>query len=159
VIAVLNGYTLGGGLELALAADIRLCADHVEFAAPEVKLGTIPGWAGTDRLPALIGIARAKQMIFSGARINTDTAERWGLVNEVIPRDSLLERALSLANEIAANSPVAVQTAKQLIDGAAGHSTATVLEALASAVTAATADAQEGLAAYHEKRPPKFEGS
>lgn len=159
VIAVLNGYTFGGGLELALAADIRLCADHVEFAAPEVKLGTIPGWAGTDRLPALIGTARAKQMIFSGARIKADIAERWGLVNEVVPRNSLWERALALAGEIAANSPVAVQTAKQLIDGATGHGTAIALEALASAVTAATADAQEGLAAYREKRPAKFMGS
>lgn len=158
VIAVLNGFTFGGGLELALAADIRLAADHIQLAMPEVKLGTVPGWAGTERLPPLIGVARAKQMIFSGGRIDAPTAERWGLVNEVLPREALLVRAKALAEEIAANSPYAVQIAKQVIDGASGQGTALALEALAGAVAAGTADAAEGLAAYREKRPPAFTG-
>jgi enoyl-CoA hydratase/carnithine racemase len=158
VIAVLNGYTFGGGLELALAADIRLAADHTELAMPEVKLGTVPGWAGTDRLPRLIGVARAKQMIFSGARVSAALAERWGLVNEVVPREQLMARAQALAAEIAANSPVAVQVAKQIIDGSAGLASAATLEGLAAAVTAATKDAAEGLAAYREKRQARFTG-
>ena len=87
VIAVLNGYTFGGGLELALAADLRLAAEGVELSFPEVKLGIIPGWAGTQRLPQLVGPSRAKYMIFSGDRISAEQAEKWGLVNEVVPAD------------------------------------------------------------------------
>ncbi|HJZ47803.1 MAG TPA: enoyl-CoA hydratase/isomerase family protein, partial [Roseiflexaceae bacterium] len=116
LIAALNGYAFGGGLELALAADIRLAAAEAEFAMPEVTIATVPGWAGTLRLPALIGPARAKQLIFSGARIDSATAERWGLINEVVPRAELLTRARSLAEAIAANAPISVQIAKQLID-------------------------------------------
>jgi enoyl-CoA hydratase len=158
VIAVLNGYTFGGGLELALAADIRIAADHIQLAMPEVKLGTVPGWAGTDRLPALIGAARAKQMIFSGARISASQAEQWGLINECVPGAQVMARAAALAAEIAANAPTSVQIAKQLIDGAAGLGTAVALEALAAAVAAGTADGQEGLAAYREKRAAMFTG-
>jgi enoyl-CoA hydratase/carnithine racemase len=158
VIAVLNGFTFGGGLELALATDIRLAADHIQLAMPEVKLGTVPGWGGTDRLPHLIGVARAKQMIFSGGRIDAPTAERWGLVNEIVPREALAARAQALAAEIAANSPYAVQIAKQAIDSADGNDTALAFEALAGAVAAGTTDAAEGLAAHREKRPPAFSG-
>jgi enoyl-CoA hydratase/carnithine racemase len=159
LIAALNGYTFGGGLELALAADIRIAAEGVELALPEVKLGTIPGWGGTQRLPALIGPARAKQLIFSGARVDTARAERWGLVNEVAPPHQLQERALALAAEIAANAPVAVQLAKQLIDGGAGHATGVTREALASALSATTSDLRDGLDAFRERRPPRFGGS
>jgi enoyl-CoA hydratase/carnithine racemase len=153
LIAVLNGYTFGGGLELALTADIRLAADHVELAFPEVKLGTVPGWGGTSRLPALIGMGRAKQMIFSGGRIDAQTAQAWGLVNEALPRDHILPRAQALAAEIAANAPVAVQLAKQIMDG--GDVT---FEALAAVSTAFTEDAREGLAAYRARRAPEFTG-
>jgi enoyl-CoA hydratase len=156
VIAVLNGYTFGGGLELALAADLRLAAEGIQLALPEVTLGTIPGWAGTQRLPALIGAARAKQMIFTGQRVDASTAERWGLVNEVISAETLMERAREIAETIARNAPVAVQLSKQLIDGA-GHNGAT-LEALASGLTAYTDDLKEGLAAFRERRPPNFQG-
>ncbi len=154
-IAALNGYAFGGGLELALAADIRLSATEAEFAMPEVKLATIPGWAGTQRLPALIGPARAKQLVFSGARIDTATAERWGLINEVMPRAELLARARSLAEEIAANAPISVQIAKQLIDGASGAA-GVALEALAGALAATTDDAEEGLTSFRERRSPQF---
>jgi enoyl-CoA hydratase/carnithine racemase len=157
-IAVLNGYTLGGGLELALACDIRLASENVELGQPEVKLATVPGWAGTQRLPALVGSARAKQMIFSGARIPASTAERWGLVNEVVSRADLMARARALAAEIAANAPIAVQVCKQLIDGGSGAGLAATLEALASGLTASTADGREGIAAFREKRPPRFVG-
>jgi enoyl-CoA hydratase len=158
VIAALNGYTFGGGLELALAADIRLAAEHAELAFPEVKVGTVPAWTGSQRLPALIGPARAKQMIFSGARLDAVTAERWGLVNEVVPREALMGRAGELAAEIAAQAPIAVQVAKQLIDGAMGQATDLALEALASGLVAHTVDSQEGATAFRERRSPQFKG-
>jgi len=156
-IAALNGFAFGGGLELALACDIRIAAEGVELAAPEVKIGTLPGWAGTRRLPAIIGVGRAKQMIFTGARVDAAMAERWGLVNEVVPRGDLMARAQSLAAEIAANAPIAVQLAKQAIDGALGEGTATALEAMAGALAATTDDGREGIAAFRGKRSPVFE--
>ena len=155
LIAALNGYAFGGGLELALAADIRLAATEAEFALPEVKIATIPGWGGTQRLPALIGMGRAKQMIFSGARRDAATAERWGLINEVLPRSELLTRARGLADEIAGNAPISVQIAKQVIDSAGG-SAVVALEGLAGALAATTEDALEGLASFRERRSPQF---
>jgi enoyl-CoA hydratase len=152
-IAAVNGFAFGGGLELALAADLRIAATHATFASPEVKIGTVPGWAGTMRLPHLIGVARAKQLIFTGARIDATTAERWGLVNEIVPADELLARAWALAEEIAANAPISVQLAKQIIDGAP-----VTMEALAGALAATTADGREGIAAFREKRAADFTG-
>ena len=154
VLCAIQGFAYGGGLELALACDIRIVTDSARFAMPEVKLGTIPGWGGTDRLPKLIGNARAKQMIFTGEPIAADVAERWGLVNEVVPVASLSDRVTKLAEKIAGNAPVAVQTAKQLITNPASAT----LESLAAAVNAFSDDAKEGLAAFREKRSPKFEG-
>lgn len=152
-IAALNGFAFGGGLELALAADIRIAATHATFASPEVKIGTVPGWGGTFRLPRVIGVPRAKQLIFTGARIDAATAAGWGLVNEVVPADELLARAWALAEEIAANAPISVQIAKQIMDGVPAS-----LEALAGALTATSADGREGAAAFREKRPPDFTG-
>lgn len=154
VICAIHGFAYGGGLELALACDIRIITDSVRFAMPEVKLGTVPGWGGTDRLPRLIGSARAKQMIFTGEPIAAEVAERWGLANEVVSAASLGDRVTGLAEKIACNAPVAVQTAKQLI----ANSSSATLESLAAAVNAFSDDAKEGLAAFREKRPPKFEG-
>jgi enoyl-CoA hydratase len=154
VICAIQGFAYGGGLELALACDIRIVTDAARFAMPEVKLGTVPGWGGTDRLPKLIGSARAKQMIFTGEPIAAEVAERWGLANEVVPTASLADRVTKLAEKIAGNAPVAVQTAKQLI----ANSSSATLESLAAAVNAFSEDAKEGLAAFREKRPPKFEG-
>lgn len=153
VIAALNGYTLGGGLELALAADIRLAADRAKLGLPEVGIGAIPGWGGTQRLPALIGVGRAKQMIFSGVPISAAQAEAWGLVNETLPAGQLEARATELAEQIAANAPIAVQLAKQAIDGGGAS-----LEGIAGALTAHSDDATEGLDAFREKRPPRFAG-
>jgi enoyl-CoA hydratase/carnithine racemase len=124
---------------------------------PEVTIATVPGWAGTQRLPELIGPARAKQMVFSGARIEAATAERWGLVNEVVPRAELFARTRSLAEQIAANAPISVQIAKQALDSAGGAASM-ALEALAGALAAATEDGREGLASFRERRPPRFVG-
>lgn len=157
-IAVLNGYTFGGGLEVALACDIRIAADDVTMALPEVKIGIIPGWAGTQRLPAVIGPARAKQMIFTGERVSAQKAEQWGLINEAVPREHLLDRATEMATAIAANAPLAVQMTKQIIDGGLGHATGYRLEALASAFARYTEDAKEGVASFQEKRPASYEG-
>jgi enoyl-CoA hydratase/carnithine racemase len=154
VIAVLNGYTLGGGLELALTADIRLAADHARLGQPEVKLGTVPGWGGTERLTRAVGAARAKQMIFSGEQIDAHTALSWGLVNEVCAADALAGRATALAESIAANAPLAVQFAKQAID----HGGGATLEALAGALAATTHDAQEGKLSFQERRTAIFTG-
>ena len=160
VIAVINGHAFGGGLELALAADIRIAAEAAAFAMPEVSIGTVPGWGGTARLPTLIGVGRAKQMILSGERISAATAERWGLVNEVHPAADLRERALALAERIAANAPMSVQMAKQAIDSSipGGASSARTVEALAGALAATSEDAREGLASFRERRPPQYHG-
>ena len=152
-IAVINGYAFGGGLEVALAADLRIAADTALFALPEPRIGTLPGWAGTRRLPGVIGVARAKQMVFTGAQIDAATAESWGLVNEVVPLARLMERAKELAAEIAANAPVSVQLAKAAIDDEVS-----ALEAFAGALAAGTEDGREGIAAFREKRPPRFSG-
>jgi enoyl-CoA hydratase len=154
VIALLPGFAFGGGLELALTADIRIATAQASFAMPEVKLATVPGWAGTFRLPQIIGRARAKQMIFSGAPIDAHRAERWGLVNEVV--SDLSAKSRELTDLICQNAPVAVQIAKQLINSDASN--ALVLESLAGAVNAATNDAAEGLKGFKEKRAPEFKG-
>lgn len=157
-IAALNGCAFGGGLELALACDLRIAADDAEFALPEAKIGTQPGWTGSQRLPALIGAARAKQMIFTGARISAQLAEQWGLVNEIVPRDQLAARVHALANAIAANAPLAVQFAKTIVDAGVGQGVAIALEGLAAALGATTRDGKEGPAAFREKRAAKFVG-
>jgi enoyl-CoA hydratase len=158
-IAALNGYTFGGGLELALACDLRIASEAVQLAAPEVKIGTVPGWGGTYRLAELVGPARAKQMIFTGERIDAMRAEQWGLVNEVASANEFGDRVQSVADSIAANAPISVQLAKAAIDGAAGRGTGIALEAMAGALAAMTEDGKEGLAAYQEKRAPEFRDS
>jgi enoyl-CoA hydratase len=152
-IAAVNGYAFGGGLELALATDIRIASESAVFAMPETTIGTLPGWAGLSRLPELIGLARSKQMIFSGTQIDAPTAEKWGLVNEVVASSRLMSRARELASDIAANAPVSVQLAKAAIGG-----DATALEAFAAAIAAGTDDGAEGVTAFREKRSPHFTG-
>lgn len=152
-IAAINGFAFGGGLELALAADFRIGAASASYAMPETKIGTLPGWAGTSRLPAAIGSARAKQMIFTGGRIDAATAERWGLVNETVPANGLMHRVRELALEIAGNAPISVQLAKAAIDGGA-----VALEGIAGALAAGTDDLREGVASFREKREAEFRG-
>jgi enoyl-CoA hydratase/carnithine racemase len=150
-IASINGYAFGGGLELALAADLRIAAESARFALPETTIGTLPGWAGTRRLPEIVGMARAKQLIFTGARIDAATAERWDLVNEVVPHERLMERAAELARQITANAPVALQLAKAALDRSD-----VALEAVSGALAASAEDGREGIAAFREKRLPEF---
>jgi enoyl-CoA hydratase/carnithine racemase len=157
-IAAIDGICYGGGLELALACDLRVAADAARFAFPEATVGAVPGWAGSQRLPRVIGAGRAKQLILLGQPIDAATAAAWGLVAEVVPADRLRSRALELARRIAENAPTAVQAAKQLVDAAAGEGLATALEALAAGLAAGTADAREGITAFREKRKPKFTG-
>lgn len=158
-VAALNGYTFGGGLELALATDIRIATAPVLFALPEVKLGIIPGWGGTNRLPACIGRARAKQMVFTGMQVDAQTALQWGLVNEVVDSERLLERAEDIAGAICKNAPLAVQMTKQLIDGSVNSADGYYLEALASGYARFTEDAAEGITAFREKREATFSGN
>jgi enoyl-CoA hydratase/carnithine racemase len=155
-IAALNGIAYGGGLELALACDLRLAADHVLLGAPEVGIATVPGWGMTTRLATIIGPARAKQMILTGLPIDAARAAAWGLVSEVVPAGDLDAATDELAAQIAAQAPVAVQVAKQLIDATRPR---TSLEALGGGLTAFTDDAREGQAAFRERRPPVFRGS
>lgn len=157
-IAAVNGIAYGGGLELALACDLRIAADTVKVAAPEVGIGTIPGWGMTTRLAVVAGPARAKQMILTGEPVDARRAEAWGILSEVVPAAELTEAVRRTAERIAAQAPVAVQVAKQLIDGLRPRVSAS-LEALGSGLTAFTDDASEGQAGYRERRPPRFEGS
>jgi len=157
-IAALNGIAYGGGLELALACDLRIAADTVRLAAPEVGIGTIPGWGMTTRLAAVAGPARAKQMILTGEPVDARRAESWGVLSEVVPAAELGEAVRRTAERVAAQAPVAVQVAKQLIDGLRPRVPAS-LESLGSGLTAFTDDATEGLASFRERRPPKFGGS
>lgn len=157
-IAALGGLAYGGGLELALACDIRIAAEGARLCLPEVTIGAIPGWAGSQRLPRLIGVGRAKQMMLTGEPVDAATAAAWGLVTEVLPADRLMPRALELARRIAENAPTAVQAVKQLADAAAGEGLATTLESLAAGFAASTDDGREGVAAFREKRKPKFTG-
>jgi enoyl-CoA hydratase/carnithine racemase len=157
-IAAVGGIAFGGGLELALACDIRIAAEGARFGLPEVTIGAIPGWAGSQRLPRLIGVGRAKRMMLTGEPIDAATAAAWGLVTEVLPSERLMPRALELAGRIAENAPTAVQAVKELADAAAGEGLATALESLAAGFAAGTEDAREGVAAFRAKRKPKFTG-
>jgi enoyl-CoA hydratase len=157
-IAALNGIAYGGGLELALACDLRIAADTVKVAAPETGIGTIPGWGMTTRLAVLAGPDRAKQMIFTGVPVDARRAEAWGVLTEVVAAADLQDATRQMAQRIAGQAPVAVQVAKQLIDGLRPRVPAS-LEALGSGLTAFTDDASEGLASFRERRPPRFGGT
>ncbi len=157
-IAALNGIAYGGGLELALACDLRIAADTVKVAAPEVGIGTIPAWGMTTRLAVVAGPARAKQMILSGEPVDARRAEAWGILSEVVPAAELQDAVRRTTERIAAMAPVAVQVAKQLIDGLRPRVSGS-LEALGSGLAAFTDDASEGQASFRERRPPRFKGS
>jgi enoyl-CoA hydratase len=158
VIAAINGIAFGGGLELALCADIRIASAEARLGLPEVTIAALPGWGGTQRLPRLIGPGRAKHMTLTGQPIEAARAEAWGLVSETVAGDALLGRARELAAQIAANAPVAVQATKRLIDAALPVTPAATLEGHAGALCGATEDAKEGRAAFLERRPPRYQG-
>lgn len=158
VIAALNGHALGGGLELAAVADIRIADERATFGLPEASIATCPGWSGTQRLTGLIGASRTKYLALTGNRIGAQEALAMGLVHEVAPAGTALGQATTLARRIAGLAPVSLQLTKQLIDAANGDGAAATLEALAGAVAAATSDAAEGLASFREKRTPYYLG-
>ena len=160
VIAAVNGYALGGGLEIALACNIRICSEKAQFGAPEVKLGIIPGDGGTQRLPRLVGLGRAMEMILTGDFIDAQEAYRIGLVNEVVPAEDLMGRAMELAKKIASRPPLAVRYAKEAVNRSQEGDTASgfALESYLHALTCTTEDKREGVAAFLEKRKGKFKG-
>lgn len=157
-IAALNGVAYGGGLELALACDLRIAADTIKVAAPEVGIATIPAWGMTTRLALVAGPARAKQLILTGEPIDAHRAEAWGILSDVVPAGELQDAVRRTAERIAAKAPVAVQVAKQLIDGLRPRASGS-LEALGSGLAAFTDDAAEGRASFRERRQAKFKGS
>ncbi|MCA1812890.1 MAG: enoyl-CoA hydratase/isomerase family protein [Halobacteriales archaeon] len=160
VIAAVNGFCFGGGLELALACDILLASDKAQFGLPEVTLGIHPGFGGTQRLPRLIGRAKARELIYTGDRFSADRAEALGIVNRVLPHDQLLPEALKLAERIASNAPIAVQQAKSAMAHGLDQDmdTALALEADSVTVTFASEDRVEGMRAFIEKRKAEWKG-
>jgi methylglutaconyl-CoA hydratase len=160
VIAAINGVAFGGGLELALACDIRLAADRAEVGLTETRLGIIPGAGGTQRLPRLTGVAVAKELILTGRRIGAARARELGIVSEVVPAAELPAAAARLAAEVAACGPLALAQAKLAIDGGLDLPLAAglALEQACYEVVLGSDDRNEGLAAFAEKRPPAFKG-
>ncbi|MGQ0562105.1 MAG: enoyl-CoA hydratase/isomerase family protein [Gemmatimonadota bacterium] len=161
VLAAVNGFALGGGLEFALACHIRIASDNAKLGLPEVKLGIIPGYGGTFRLPRVVGRGRALELMLTGELIDAREAHRIGLVNHVVPQAELIATAEALARKIAANGPVAVALAIQAVDNSYHASTedAQRLEAHMFGLLASTADMREGMAAFLEKRGAEFRGS
>jgi len=160
VVAAINGFALGGGCEAALACTIRLAAETAKFGLPEVKLGIIPGYGGTQRLPRLVGKGVALQLILSGAMIDAQEAYRIGLVNEVVPKAELIARAEAILNQIGANAPLSVRYALEAVNKGMETSLAEglVLESTFVAICTSTEDKKEGTSAFLQKRPPQFQG-
>ena len=160
VIAAINGYALGGGLEVSMACDLRIASEKARMGQTEINIGLIPGWGGTQRLTRLIGKTRAKELVFTGKMIDAKTAEQWGLVNMVVPAEGFMEHVRQFAAELAKKAPVALRIAKSLIDNGLNVNleAALALEREGFAVVASTEDLQEGVAAFMEKRKPEFKG-
>jgi len=160
VIAAINGYCLGGGTELSLACDIRIAAAEIKMGLPEVSLGLIPAWGGSQRLPYLIGMSKAREMILTGTLLSSEEALEIGLVSKVVPLDELASTASFLAAKIADNAPIAVAEAKRSLT-ASRHMTieeGNALELEIADKLAQTEDLREGITAMREKRKPVFKG-
>jgi enoyl-CoA hydratase/carnithine racemase len=157
-VAVVHGPALGGGFELALACDFRVVAAEARLGLPEVGLGTVPGWGGTERLTELVGRARAKEVVLTRRFLDADTAYAWGVATAVAPAAALEAAVSDLVTQLLGGAPVAVQLAKQLIDAAADGAPSRVLEALAGGLSTATEDLREGVAAFHQRRDPSYRG-
>lgn len=160
VIAAVNGVALGGGMELALACDLRLADERAVFGLTETSLGIIPGAGGTQRLPRIVGKSKAKELIFTARRIDAAEAERIGLVNHVVPKGEVLDAALDMAAMINENAPLALAQAKFAIDYGMETDLATglVIETKAYEALIPTKDRLEGLEAFKEKRKPIYRG-
>jgi len=159
-IAAVNGYALGGGCELALACDLRVASETAVFGLPEPTLGIIPGAGGTQRLPRIVGLGRAKEMILTGARWDAQQALAAGLVSEVVPAAELLPAARRLAERVLALGPLAVRLAKMALNASSQMPLAAglVYESTAQAITFDSKDKMEGTTAFLEKRAPRFRG-
>ncbi len=159
-IAAVNGYALGGGCELALACDLRVAAEEAVFGLPEPSLGIIPGAGGTQRLPRIVGLGRAKEMILAGARWDARQALAYGLVSQVTPRAELMSAARAVAERVLALGPLAVRLAKGALNASQQMPLAAGLlyESAAQAITFESRDKQEGTSAFLEKRKPTFTG-
>jgi enoyl-CoA hydratase len=160
IIAAVNGFALGGGLELAMACDMVIASEKARFGQPEINLALIPGFGGTQRLPRRIGHPRARQLIFTGDMIDAKTALEWGLINQVVAPEQLLTTARQLAEKIAAKSPITVRQAKAAMVAAATMTEDAGLkyEQQAFGICFGSADRVEGTKAFVEKRDPKWQG-
>jgi enoyl-CoA hydratase len=160
VIAAVNGFCLGGGCELAMACHLRIASEGARFGQPEVKLGIGPGYGGTVRLPRLVGRGRALELLLTGELIDAREAWRIGLVNRVVPGESLLAEAAGLIRSILAQGPLAVAAILEAVDAGSEMPAeeARLLEANHFGLLSSTADMREGMRAFLEKRPPRFEG-
>lgn len=160
VISAINGYCLGGGVTLMMATDIRIAATHATFNLAEVKRGVIAGNGGTQRMMSQVPYAIAMEILLTGDTFDTTMAERWGLVNKVVPMAELLPTAYAYAKRIAANAPLAVQAAKELAIRSRDMDLQTGLrwERMVGRILQNTEDVGEGAKAFAEKRPPQFKG-
>jgi enoyl-CoA hydratase/carnithine racemase len=160
VIAAVNGFALGGGCELSMASTIRIAAETAKFGQPEVKIGIMPGYGGTQRLPRLVGRGRALQLILSGEIISAQEAYRIGLVNEIVPAANLLARAEAILNQFISNAPVGVKYSIEAVNKGLDTSLAEglLLEASLFAICAGTDDKKEGTSAFLAMRAPMFQG-
>jgi enoyl-CoA hydratase len=160
VIAAINGYALGGGLEVAMSCDLRLASENARVGQTEINIGLIPGWGGTQRLTRLVGRTKAKELVFTGKMIDAKTAEQLGLVNMVVPAEKFRETVRQFASELATKAPVALKVAKAVINKGADISldSALALEREGFGVVASSEDLKEGVSAFTEKRKPAFKG-
>jgi len=160
VIAAVNGFALGGGCETAMACTIRIAAENAKFGQPEVKLGIIPGYGGTQRLPRLVGKGRALQLILTGDLIDAHEARRIGLVNEVVPAVDLISRCEAILKQIGANAPLAIRYSIEAVNEGVDTdlSSGLKVEARHFALAAGTEDKKEGTSAFVQKRVPQFQG-
>ncbi|SNX53084.1 short-chain-enoyl-CoA hydratase [Thermoanaerobacterium sp. RBIITD] len=160
VIAAVNGFALGGGCELSMACDIRIASKNAKFGQPEVGLGIIPGFSGTQRLPRLVGTSKAKELIFTGDMINAEEAYNIGLVSKVVEQSELINEAKKIAQKIMSKGQLAIKLAKEAINKGieTDIDTGNTIEADAFALCFSTNDQKEGMGAFLEKRTPKFEG-
>ena len=160
VIAAINGYALGGGLEVAMSCDLRIASENAKMGQTEINIGLIPGWGGTQRLTRLVGMTKAKEMVFTGRIIDAKTAEQIGIVNMVVPADKFRETVGQFAKDLASKAPVALKVAKALINRGSdiGLESALALEREGFGVVGSSEDLKEGVSAFTEKRKPVFEG-